>query len=249
MDDLRSYDSDLYKHLMQLKHDYKNEMKIEDLGLTFSVTEDIVGTKYNRSLISVNKGKDGSNVGVNFDNREKYINLLCDYKLNQSLSRQYRAFLKGLANIVNIDWLRIFNSDELTKLISGYNIDGGSQSRILLNSLDDFMKNCQYSGGFHKKHRLVGWFWDILKNDFTSDDDKKFLMFVTSCSRPPLLGFKYINPKFCIMCTGSSENNYQSLPTAQTCMNMLKIPNYPSKEMLKEKLLYAIRTNAGFDLS
>lgn len=39
------------------------------------------------------------------------------------------------------------------------------------------------------------------------------------------------------------------LPTAATCMNLLKLPKYDSVEMLKEKLLYAIRSNSGFELS
>ena len=39
------------------------------------------------------------------------------------------------------------------------------------------------------------------------------------------------------------------LPTASTCYNMLKLPNYRRGATLKKKLLYAITSNAGFDLS
>ena len=39
------------------------------------------------------------------------------------------------------------------------------------------------------------------------------------------------------------------LPTASTCYNMLKLPNYRRASTLKKKLLYAITSNAGFDLS
>ena len=34
--------------------------------------------------------------------------------------------------------------------------------------------------------------------DFTPEQQKAFLRFVTSCSRPPLLGFQYLDPKLCI---------------------------------------------------
>ena len=34
--------------------------------------------------------------------------------------------------------------------------------------------------------------------DFTPDQQKAFLRFVTACSRPPLLGFKYLDPALCI---------------------------------------------------
>lgn len=39
------------------------------------------------------------------------------------------------------------------------------------------------------------------------------------------------------------------LPTASTCFNLLKLPNYSSRSALKEKLRYAINSHAGFELS
>jgi len=45
------------------------------------------------------------------------------------------------------------------------------------------------------------------------------------------------------------EISLPRLPSAATCMNLLKLPKYDSEEMLKEKLLYAIRSNSGFELS
>ncbi len=39
------------------------------------------------------------------------------------------------------------------------------------------------------------------------------------------------------------------LPSASTCMNILKLPEYGSKEILKTRLLYAIEADAGFELS
>lgn len=39
------------------------------------------------------------------------------------------------------------------------------------------------------------------------------------------------------------------LPTAGTCMNLLKLPVYPDYETLKAKLCVAIDAEAGFDLS
>ena len=39
------------------------------------------------------------------------------------------------------------------------------------------------------------------------------------------------------------------LPSASTCSNMLKLPNYRRASTMREKLLYAINANAGFELS
>lgn len=43
---------------------------------------------------------------------------------------------------------------------------------------------------------------------------------MTSCSRPPLLGFKELVPNFSIRDAGSDELR---LPTASTCVNLLKV--------------------------
>jgi ubiquitin-protein ligase E3 C len=44
-------------------------------------------------------------------------------------------------------------------------------------------------------------------------------------------------------------DEYERLPTASTCLNILRLPDYGDKEKLRWKLLYAIRAKSGFDLS
>jgi ubiquitin-protein ligase E3 C len=39
------------------------------------------------------------------------------------------------------------------------------------------------------------------------------------------------------------------LPTSSTCVNQLKLPPYKNKAQMREKLLYAAKSGAGFDLS
>lgn len=45
------------------------------------------------------------------------------------------------------------------------------------------------------------------------------------------------------------EASQERLPTASTCVNLLKLPPYRSAKIIREKLLYAIKEVAGFDLS
>jgi len=51
--------------------------------------------------------------------------------------------------------------------------------------------------------------------------------------------------------SGSSESvgKKARLPTSSTCFNLLKLPPFSSKAVLKEKLRYAIMSNTGFELS
>jgi len=36
-------------------------------------------------------------------------------------------------------------------------------------------KHTQYYGGYHDRHKVIGWLWDILKIDFTPDEKAAFL--------------------------------------------------------------------------
>lgn len=53
-------------------------------------------------------------------------------------------------------------------------------------------------------------------------------------------------PSFCVHYAG---NEADRLPTASTCMNLLKLPEFNDEETLRQKLLYAIESGAGFELS
>lgn len=88
-------------------------------------------------------------------------------------------------------------------------------------------------------------FWKVLES-FPDADRRRVLKFVTSTPRGPLLGFANLNPRFSIRDSGSDESR---LPTTSTCVNLLKLPMYKSEKVLREKLLYAVQSGAGFDLS
>ena len=103
-----------------------------------------------------------------------------------------------------------------------------------------------YGGGYHAQSESIGWFWSVLE-ELTPQEQGDFLKFVTSCSRQPLLGFEFLDPKFGVQRV-PSEGGVR-LPMAATCMNLLKLPEYPSRAMLKAKLLFAISAQAGFELS
>jgi ubiquitin-protein ligase E3 C len=82
--------------------------------------------------------------------------------------------------------------------------------------------------------------------ELQDSDRRKVLKYVTSTPRAPLLGFSQLNPRFSIRDAGGDE---QRLPSTSTCINLLKMPRYSTASTLKQKLLYAINSGAGFDLS
>ena len=79
-------------------------------------------------------------------------------------------------------------------------------------------------------------------------DKAKFLQFVTGSSKVPAQGFALLPgmrgrvSKFCIY----KHHDEKTLPQGHTCYNQLDLPAYKSKEILVEKMTWAIREAQGF---
>jgi ubiquitin-protein ligase E3 C len=229
VNDLPSLDQELYKNLMVLKY-YTGNVE-EDLSLNFSVAEDHFGQTVVRDLI-----RGGRDVPVTNDNRIRYIYLVADWKLNKQISAASAAFMRGLQDLIRPEWLRMFNQEELQRIISGSTAD---------LDLLDLQRNTVYSGGYFAEHPTVLCFWAAVC-EFDEEQKRALLLFVTSCSRAPLLGFQHLHPKFCIHKSGDDETR---LASASTCMNLLKLPPYKDPAQARDKLIYAINSGAGFELS
>jgi len=228
IDHLDSLDPQLYKSLLYLRT-YQGD--VADLGLDFTMVADDFG----ETRVDLLKAE-GDSIPVTEENRIEYIHLVADYKLNRQIRAQCAAFRSGLADVIGLDWLRMFSSRELSTLISGSEQDIG---------IEDLMAHTNYSGGYQATHPTIAAFWAVVSG-LEESQRRKLLRFVTSCSRPPLLGFKDLDPPFCIQHAGSEQ---ERIPTASTCMNLLKLPDYQDRALLKRKLIQAIESEAGFELS
>ncbi|KAJ3603860.1 hypothetical protein NHX12_028601 [Muraenolepis orangiensis] len=253
IDELPSLDSEFYKNLTSIK---RYDGDVGDLGLTLSYDEDVMGQLVCHELIP-----GGKTMPVLNENKISYIHLMAHFRMHTQIKEQTAAFIRGFRSIINPEWLHMFSTPEVQRLVAGDNAE---------IDLDDLKKHTVYYGGFHSSHRVVIWLWDILSGDFTAEERAMFLKFVTSCSRPPLLGFAYLKPPFSIRCVEVSDDQDTGdtlgsvlrgfftirkkepggrLPTSSTCFNLLKLPNYSKKSILRDKLRYAISMNTGFELS
>ena len=135
----------------------------------------------------------------------------------------------------------MFNQSELQTLVSGESGD---------IDVSDLRRNTQYGGLYtigddREEHPTIQLFWEVM-HKMTNEERQKVLRFVTSTPRAPLLGFSHLNPRFSIR---DSSEDQERLPSTSTCVNLLKLPRYTNADILREKLLYAINSGAGFDLS
>ncbi|KAJ3403473.1 Ubiquitin-protein ligase E3B, partial [Chytridiales sp. JEL 0842] len=237
-EDLPSLDPQLYKNLLFLKH-YEGDA--EDLGLTFTIDQSVFGDVTSKEI------KPGGSRVI---------------PVNQECREQFRAFVMGFQSVIPGKCLSFFAPHELQKMMSGENVDF---------DVKDLRAFTRYEGGYFDHHATIRAFWQVL-NELSPKEKSAFLKFVTSCSKPPVGGFKFLEPPFTIRhVLASDDESHNSnaivqvgkqlgslfglgkdasrLPTAATCFNLLKLPAYQKKSVLKAKLLYAIQSGTGFELS
>ena len=205
LDDLASMDARLHRSLLQLK---RFEGDHAALCLSFTVARDADGAE-------VPLMPRGAETAVTADNKRAYIQLVAHFKLVAQLRQQVDAFLAGFHALVRPSWVRMFAPGELGQLI------GGSREGL---SVPDLRRWAVYSGGFYEEHPTVLLLWQALE-ELQPQQQAAFLKFVTAVSRPPLLGFRALEPRFCVHRAGVAASDApdesadtERLPTAATCM-------------------------------
>jgi hypothetical protein len=92
------------------------------------------------------------------------------------------------------------------------------------------------------RYIAVGAFWNVVRN-MPLEQQKQLLFFTTGCDRAPVGGLG--NLPFVVQRSGPDTSH---LPTSHTCFNVLLLPEYSSREKLRERLLVAIANAEGFGL-
>ena len=228
INNLRSLDPNMYRNILSLRG-YTDET-IADLCLYFIVSDNILG-----EAKTIELKPNGSAIQVTRSNLIEYIHLMADYRLNRQIRIPFRNFAEGFYSVVPPEWLKMFSYSEFQSLLSG------SETDI---DISDLKENTVYQGNYNAQHPVIVMFWNIV-DEMSPEEHRKLLAFVTSTDRTPLLGFKSLLPLFAVHSAGAEDR----LPTASTCMNLLKLPEFSDRDIMEKRLKYVIEAGAGFELS
>ncbi|CUF74066.1 Hypothetical protein, putative [Bodo saltans] len=237
IDDLKAVDAQQFRSLQLLK----GMENVADAELYFCVEEEVLGVRNTIDLVP-----NGQNIQVTSENVVRYMHLVAHHMLVKRNKDETSSFAAGFFEILPRNVVTfLFNRRELQQLISGRN--------GLRLDVEDLKNNSRLVGGIEAGSRTLTLLWEVLE-DMSAEDQAKFLQFCTGSSKPPLLGFASMNPPFSIRGVeeGSVLNflvDLDRLPSASTCFNLLKLPLYRNKSNMQDKLLQAIRSDSGFQLS
>ena len=253
--DIKLIDKDLYKFLEDLHNLIKKKKKLIETNK--NITEEELEEKvlYNGNKLNsvdiyftfpgyeIDLKPNGKNILLSVKNMEEYINLIYDFIFYKGINKVTEAFKEGFNNIFNINELKCFTSEELENIIFGNN-----EQKWIYETL---FENLKPEHGYNKKSKI---FNDLIKymTSLNKDEQKQFLIFTTGASKLPLGGFKALSPKLTVVkkSMSNNENPDKFLPTVMTCQNYLKIPEYSSYDILKEKFNVAMNEGSNeFHLS
>ncbi|KAL4560548.1 hypothetical protein LXL04_032701 [Taraxacum kok-saghyz] len=204
--------------------------KIEDLHLDFTLPG------YPDYVLASGPDKEM----VKMENMEEYVKLVVDGTVNCGIMKQMEAFKSGFNQVFSVKNLEIFTDEELERLLCGESETWNS------NQLSDLIK---FDHGYTASSPPIIHFLEVIQ-EFDYEQQKAFVKFVTGAPRLPIGGLASLNPKLTIVRKLCDKVVDADLPSVMTCANYLKLPPYSSKEMMKEKLLYAITEGQGsFHLS
>ncbi|PNS21757.1 hypothetical protein CAC42_1611 [Sphaceloma murrayae] len=168
----------------------------------------------------------GANTDVTIENVDRYVERVLDLTLGSGVQAQVDAFSAGFSQVFPYSALRAFTPDELVMLFGKVDEDWTLESNVrnLLQTL----------------------------SEYAPTERRDFLQFVTGSPKLPIGGFKSLTPMFTVVCKPSepplTPDDY--LPSVMTCVNYLKMPDYTSAEVLRQKLAVAIKEGQGaFHLS
>lgn len=132
---------------------------------------------------------------VNNQTRGAYVSDYIRYLIYDSIEPQFSAFHRGFQKILPSKLLSIFDPETLRLLV-----EGQPYSQPL--NVQELRAATIYEG-YTPDHSVIQWFWEVVGHEFSEDQKRKLLAFVTASDRVPIGGLKDV--RFVIQMDGMGE--------------------------------------------
>lgn len=191
------------------------------------------------ALLGCDKSPSGKSLppeNLSQETKAAYVQAYAEWWLCEKPGKQLRPLSEGFRAVIGGSRLlkTLVDAAQLEKILCGETVPvdiGAIRSGADVTSWDSPAEKA-----------YLERFWAVL--DGLSDSEKsQFLVFVTASDRMPLLGWKDLKIAVCKHGRGDDR-----LPTAHTCFRQLMLPHFTSEEVLRSKLLSAIKNSEGFVL-
>ncbi|XP_053980013.1 E3 ubiquitin-protein ligase HECTD1 isoform X5 [Hylaeus volcanicus] len=218
---------------LYITHPSGMSVPIEDLALTMTYSPS--SKIFEHDQLELVEG--GAEVSVTMENAREYSEMTINYCLDRGISRQLESFRSGFSKVFPMEKLHAFSPEEIRAMLCGEQNPQWTRED-LLNYTEPKLGYTKESPGFQR-------FVNVLVS-LTGPERKAFLQFATGCSALPPGGLCNLHPRLTVVRKVDAGSG--GYPSVNTCVHYLKLPEYPTEEQLKERLLAATKER-GFHLN
>jgi hypothetical protein len=258
---LELVDPDLHRVLRSIS---RMSLMYEDAGAGSTQSqEQLAQIVRELDLVFVSPGDDrrelisnGATTAVTIENAEEYVELCCNDVAVESVVEQLQALHQGFYDTIPTMITNLLSPREFSRLVLG-DQDSEYQGTEPLWSKAEFSAAVFADHGYTKESPVVKMFVDLVSDEFDRATQQKFLEFSTGCPRLPMGGIQALG-KITIVrreqdldpCDARVGKDPWGLVTVNTCFRYIKLPPYPTREIMRAKVLLSIH-EAGdkFELS
>lgn len=234
--DLAFFDPVIYESLRQLVVDAERTgtstaTALQALDLTFSI--DLCIEEGGGSVELINTGRD---VEVSHSNIYQYVRKYATYRMITAQEKALNKMREGLFDVIPVGSLDTLTAEDFRLLLNGV-------GDINVTTLIGYTSFNDESG--ESNDRLVTfkrWLWAVIEK--MAPLEKQDLVYFWTGSPALPASEEGFQPMPSVTIRPADDSH---LPSANTCISRLYIPLYSSKQILKSKLIMAIKTkNFGF---
>eukprot|EP00727_Mastigamoeba_balamuthi_P008182 m51a1_g3985 putative hect domain and rcc1-like domain-containing protein (3401) ;mRNA; f:470235-483438 len=226
--DLRDVDECFWGHVEYVSHCDRDALE----GPARRIFERMCTTLSDKSPCELVPG--GADREVTYENRAEYVRLVELARLNEC-SRQAAAMRHGLVEIVPEGLLRVLTWRDVERSVCG---------RAFVD-VQMLRRHTVYGAGLSPDAPHVRAFWDVLA-ELSQQDLRQFVRFAWAQERLPADDREYEQTGTRLMIKPSPRiaDPDRAFPRADTCFFNLMLPEYSSREVLRERLLTAVRSDS-----
>jgi len=175
----------------------------------------------------------GASTLLTASNVEEYVSKVSEVSLVTAVSAQVAAFCTAFKELLPIEACNIWSEMELASIIMGASVRDDT-----CWTMEHLTAHIKAQHGYSVDSRN---FRDLLTimSEFKPEERRRFLTFVTGAPSLPVGGFAGLKPPLTVVkkeAPPAPLTPDQFMPSVMTCANYLKLPEYSTVDILKQKL-------------
>jgi hypothetical protein len=169
---------------------------------------------------------------IDMQSHQDFVRLIQEFTCGKEhFSPHVAEFLRGFNRVMPWSSLDAFSAEDICRMVS----------RVYLFTREWMESHFVFENGYDFHSVQIQWLMEIL-SEMPFQDQQRALHFVTGLDSGPTTRLGSLNPSFTIAkadCSAAASDKEMPLPSVPVT-NWLRLPEYPTKELLSRKLLTAI---------